>query len=323
MGRSRPRKVLALLLLTGLATAVTPAGPAPGTGPDAVLELVESRSTRKGSCSRSTGPPAARGTKRPRPTRPGDVAAVVAESSSDPACVHWAERYHRLVNVFTFSRTTSARLSLSANAGRASTVDAIEEDFGVIHNVHERTLPAPADEVGALLDTLAGEHDRLWPRDRWPAMRFERPLDARVPDEPLRLGARGGHGPIIYEVSRHVPGRLVAFRFCPDTGLRGEHRFEVIPAGDGAARLRHTIDARPVGSGRLRWPLVMRPLHDALIEEALDNAEAAAGGHPRQHRSLRVAFLRFLFDVHGSGRARPVAPTPVGAVSAKASGRAA
>src|SRR3954471_9556807 len=133
------------------------------------------------------------------------------------------------------------------------------EVLDVIRNVHERRLDAAPGEVGALLDSLAGADDRLWPHDRWPAMRFERPLDARASAEPLRVGASGGHGPIRYQVSRYVPGRMGAFSFCTASGLDGGHRFEVVPEGDGTV-LRHVLEARPVGQGRLTWPLVMRPL---------------------------------------------------------------
>src|SRR3954452_21027347 len=88
------------------------------------------------------------------------------------------------------------------------------EVLDVIRNVHERRLDAAPGEVGALLDSLAGADDRLWPHDRWAAMRFERPLDARASAEPLRVGASGGHGPIRYQVSRYVAGRVVAFSSC-------------------------------------------------------------------------------------------------------------
>ena len=171
----------------------------------------------------------------------------------------------------------------------------------MIRTLHERRLAAPADQVGKLLESLAGVDDRLWPVDRWPAMRFERPLDARVPADPLRLGADGGHGLIRYQVSDHRPGRLVAFSFCPASGLIGGHRFEVVPDGPDASVLRHVLEARPVGKGRLSWPLLLRPLHDALIEEALDRAEAATGGRPRRRRSLRVELLRALLGIRGRG----------------------
>jgi hypothetical protein len=57
----------------------------------------------------------------------------------------------------------------------------------MIRNVHERDLAAAPSEAGALIDGLAGEHDRLWPSERWPAMRLDRPL---------AVGASGGHGRI-------------------------------------------------------------------------------------------------------------------------------
>ena len=48
------------------------------------------------------------------------------------------------------------------------------------------------------------------------------------------------------------------------------------------------------GSARVTWPLFFRPLHDALIEESLDRAEAELGGPPvpSARRSLWVRMLR-------------------------------
>jgi hypothetical protein len=46
----------------------------------------------------------------------------------------------------------------------------------MIRNVHERTLVATPEEVGALIDSLASPGDRLWPAARWPAMRLDAPL---------------------------------------------------------------------------------------------------------------------------------------------------
>ena len=92
-----------------------------------------------------------------------------------------------------------------------------------IHNVHERSLAAGADRVGALLDTLSSSRDALWPRGAWPPMRF---------DGPLAEGANGGHGPIRYTVESYTPGRSVRFRFTGPRGFDGFHGFEVIPADD-------------------------------------------------------------------------------------------
>ncbi|MFF7989731.1 SRPBCC family protein [Kitasatospora xanthocidica] len=135
-------------------------------------------------------------------------------------------------------------------------------------NIHERTVPAPAETVGALIDGLAGPDDLLWPGSAWPRMRL---------DGPLAVGAAGGHGPIRYTVVGYAPGRWVRFRFDGPRGFDGHHEFTVHPAG-GATVLRHTIAMRLSGSGRLTWPLAIRRLHDALIEDSLDRAVRACGG---------------------------------------------
>jgi L-amino acid N-acyltransferase YncA len=53
----------------------------------------------------------------------------------------------------------------------------------------------------------------------------------------------------------------------------------VEPAPGGAALLRHDLEMRATGTAWLSWPVVFRPLHNALIEDALDRASAAVGGH--------------------------------------------
>lgn len=147
-----------------------------------------------------------------------------------------------------------------------------------VHNTHERALPAPPADVAALLAGLAGDDDRLWPHAAWPAMRF---------DGPLGVGAAGGHGPVRYTVTAYEPGARIRFGFTAPRGFAGHHEFTVHPtaagtgAGAGAAEstvLRHTLAMRARGWAVVTWPLVWRPLHDALIEDALDRAEKATRG---------------------------------------------
>jgi hypothetical protein len=137
-----------------------------------------------------------------------------------------------------------------------------------IDNAHRRRLPVPADRAGALIDGLASPEDRLWPHHAWPPMRLDRPLG---------VGADGGHGPIRYHVEAYEPGRSVVFRFSGPTGLSGIHRFEAVGDGDGAV-LGHVIDGNAALRFAPSWLLVYRPLHDALIEDALDRAEEACTG---------------------------------------------
>lgn len=153
-----------------------------------------------------------------------------------------------------------------------------------IHNVHERHFPAPAGQVGHLLDGLGGCPDPLWPTEHWPAMCFDRPLAP---------GADGGHGPIRYRVEGYEPGRRVRFRFTGPAGLTGTHEFRVTEAPGGCV-LRHTIEGRASGPMLGAWPLVFGPLHDALLEDALAKAEAAVTGRaiPPPAWSRRVRRLR-------------------------------
>jgi hypothetical protein len=139
----------------------------------------------------------------------------------------------------------------------------------VVNNVHERLLPAAADEVAALMASLSSHEDRLWPRQWWPAMRFDRALG---------VGAVGGHGPIRYSVVQYVPGESVVFRFSAPRGFDGTHAYYLAAQDEAHTLLWHVLAMRTSGPALLAWPLVFRPLHDALIEDSLDVAEAAMTG---------------------------------------------
>jgi len=167
-----------------------------------------------------------------------------------------------------------------------------------ILNVHERIIAKSIDAVGGLIDGLASPADRLWPHELWPAMRFDRPL---------AVGARGGHGPIRYDVAAYAPGRSVRFAFTGPKGFDGFHEFVAEPCSPGSTRLRHTLQMRTTGPARLSWPLVFRPLHDALIEDALDKAQRVLGCEPAgAHWSTRVRLLRWIVSRRsGQAKRRP------------------
>ncbi|MER7192142.1 SRPBCC family protein [Streptomyces flaveolus] len=135
-------------------------------------------------------------------------------------------------------------------------------------NVHERSLPAPPERVGALIDSLGSENDRLWPPG-WPPVRFEGPLAVGVP---------GGHGPVRYVVSHYVPGSWVRFRFTGPQGFEGFHEFSVERLDAGRTVLRNTLVVRPRGVRWAAWALIVRPLHDAAFRHSLDCAELALTG---------------------------------------------
>ncbi len=166
-----------------------------------------------------------------------------------------------------------------------------------VRNVHERKIKASSGEVGQLLDSLASATDRLWPHETWPPMKF---------DQPLEPGAKGGHGPIRYFVKSYEPGKNVYFEFTAPAGFNGGHGFEVEEIDSSCTVLRHILEMEAAGPARFAWPLVFRPLHDALLEDSLDKAERNLGFTPTGATwSLWVRLLRWILaKTRERGRSR-------------------
>jgi hypothetical protein len=161
---------------------------------------------------------------------------------------------------------------------------------------HRREIDAPAATVGALIDTLGSEHDRLWPSRKWPTLTIGF-------DRALAVGAKGGHGPIRYVVSEYVPSERVEFCFDRRSGVEGTHRLRVEALGPARSRLTHTVDA-DLG---LRYAMVVpafRAMHDAVLGDLLDRAELHATGRVLcpsvTPRWLRTAYA---IDMATAGRA--------------------
>jgi hypothetical protein len=161
-------------------------------------------------------------------------------------------------------------------------------------NVHERELETDPIEVGALIDSLASSEDRLWPKQLWPRMAFDRPL---------AVGAQGGHGPIRYFVEEYSQGKAIRFRFTGPKGFDGFHGYEIVSGPERRVALVHTLEMNTYGRALLTWPLAYRPMHDALMEDSLAIAQASLGLTPQIRKwSLWVRMLRWLVT---GGRAHP------------------
>lgn len=161
-------------------------------------------------------------------------------------------------------------------------------------NVHQRLLHATPEQVGALIDALASPSDGLWPGKAWPRMKLDRPL---------AVGAAGGHGPIGYFVQAYTPGQSIRFCFTAPRGFQGWHGFEVLEATHAHCVLEHRIEMNAEGPALLTWPLAVRQLHDACVEDALTQAQVSLGNtHKTVPWPLYVRLLRWLFS---GGKAQP------------------
>jgi hypothetical protein len=137
-----------------------------------------------------------------------------------------------------------------------------------IHNIHRRVIRAEPDVLGELIDAIATPDDRLWPVHDTVPLKLE---------GPVAVGVRGGHGPARYEIVGHQPGRWVRFEFTRPSSLIGFHEFSVQPHPNGSV-FQHLLAARLTPGLWLGYPLLLRPLHNSVIELALDHAELAGAG---------------------------------------------
>ncbi len=151
-------------------------------------------------------------------------------------------------------------------------------------NIHKRVINHPKEKVSELLETLSTKDDRIWPYEKWPAMKFNKGLVE---------GSKGGRGPIRYSIEKYIPNKFIQFRFIKPTGFRGIHKFEIIGLEKGTTELTHTIDMDVAGKGLLIWIFAIRSLHNALLEDALNKVENQFLNEKRKvNWSIWVKFLR-------------------------------
>jgi hypothetical protein len=160
-----------------------------------------------------------------------------------------------------------------------------------IVNIHTRHLPASIVQVGELIATAASADDRVWPHENWPRIFLDRPIQA---------GAVGGHGPITYRVSHYAPQERVRFEFA--SGSVGWHELQLQATGEHTCLLTHTIQTQPSFKFRIAWLLVIRHMHDALIEDLFDKLEAQF--HPLKHPKRWNTYVKLLRIAHGGSATR-------------------
>jgi hypothetical protein len=155
----------------------------------------------------------------------------------------------------------------------------LEPDSIQVRNVHTRQL-VQNPRNGQLIDQLSSRNDILWAHERWMPMEFPKGL---------YIGSSGGHGMIRYNIESYTRGQAIKFRFTSPKGFTGWHGFTLEANG----KLRHELIVEASGNAMTLW-LLIRAIHDAVVEDCFDKAEAFAAARavkPRQW-SLWVRFLR-------------------------------
>ncbi|WP_408044271.1 SRPBCC family protein [Tenacibaculum litopenaei] len=152
-----------------------------------------------------------------------------------------------------------------------------------IENTHERCMPTSLEKALGVFNSLATLNDLLWPNERWPRMSFK-PVK--------KVAAKGGHGPIRYTIVSYNPEGEIVFEFRKPKGFIGTHSFVVRELDDNRVLFRHRIRMKVNFKGGVLWFLVIRPLHDALLEDAFDKAENYLTG--TQKRSTWSVWVRLM-----------------------------
>lgn len=153
-------------------------------------------------------------------------------------------------------------------------------------NIHKRNIHQPKQKIIELIETLSTDEDKVWPIKSWPAIRL---MDG------LKEGSQGGHGSIRYSVHKYVSGKLILFKFSEPKGFNGFHKFEITEIENDLTEVMHTIEMNTSGTGIFTWVVVIRWLHDALIEDTFDNIENYFSTKKKKTMwSFWVKLLRYL-----------------------------
>ena len=130
-----------------------------------------------------------------------------------------------------------------------------------ITNIHKRDYNLPSSILSEALASLSSEKDLLWPKEEWTPM---------ILNNGLKKNSNGGHGPIEYFVQQYEYGKTVEFCFTKPEEFVGIHKFEIIEFSPEKTGLKHTIEMKVNLKGLLTWYIVVKWLHDALLEDCLD-----------------------------------------------------
>ena len=154
-------------------------------------------------------------------------------------------------------------------------------------NIHKRTINEPIEKVSQLFRTLGTENDKIWPNESWPPMRFK---------EELKVRAIGGHAGIKYTIIKFIEGEQVTFQFTKPKGFIGTHELKINEVTKNQTEIIHEIKLNTNNIDTLNWILIVRWLHDALLEDSFDKIENQfTAVKKKTEYNIWVKFLRSFY----------------------------
>jgi nitrogen regulatory protein PII-like uncharacterized protein len=152
-------------------------------------------------------------------------------------------------------------------------------------NIHTRQLAISRSAVWDKIKKLSSRQDPVWPYETWPRMILQPGLIA---------GAKGGHGSIRYTIEEIKVEEEIKFRFISPKGFNGFHIFK-LEGNEISCKLTHEIRMDTSFIGSIIWTLIIKHLHDALIEDAFTKIEISFNlPHSRVKWNSWVKILRYL-----------------------------
>jgi hypothetical protein len=162
-----------------------------------------------------------------------------------------------------------------------------------VRSAHEREMSGSIEQAIEIVKTYGTLNDQMHPDELWPKIR------SVEPDGPPAVGKVYIRGAVRFMITFFNIGPTKAhygWKFIEPAGFNGRHESQVEDIGNRRLRFKTFVEIELRGiKFIILWFLIMRPFHNAVVEDCLDKAERKLGNSPKGREwSLWVKLLRRL-----------------------------